>query len=117
MAQIIIAGIQVARPAEASVGSFALTKANRTASGRMVMEIIRANIRRVDVSWQYLPDPELQKILNAITANKPFFALSYPDAGGQKTMPCYAGDIITSLWHTRNGIRYWQEVSVPFIEQ
>jgi hypothetical protein len=32
-------------------------------------------------------------------------------------MTCYAGDINTSLWHTKNGVRYWEEVSLAFIEQ
>jgi hypothetical protein len=32
-------------------------------------------------------------------------------------MTCYAGDIVTSLWHTKNGVRYWEEVSLAFIEQ
>jgi len=80
------------------------------------MDII-ATKRRVDVVWKMLPDDELQKIIGAITANKPFFSLEYPDAGGTKTMTCYSGDIITSLWHTKNGVRYWEEVSIAFIEQ
>lgn len=117
MADIVLAGTKVARPAEIKVGRFDLTKANRTASGRMVMDVIRAGIRRVDVTWKYLPDPELQTILNILAANKPFFSLSYPDAGGQKTMTCYVGDISTTLWHTIKGVRYWEEVTIPFIEQ
>jgi len=64
-----------------------------------------------------VPDSELQTIIDTITANKPFFALEYPDAGGQMTMTCYAGDINAGLWHTKNGIRYWQDVSIAFIEQ
>ncbi|HHV63398.1 MAG TPA: hypothetical protein GXX51_12290 [Firmicutes bacterium] len=116
MADIVIAGVQVARPAEVKVGRFDLTKSNRTASGRMVMEYI-ATKRRVDVIWKYLPDAELQKILNVLATNKPFFTLSYPDAGGQQSMTCYAGDINTSLWHTRGNVRYWSEVSISFIEQ
>jgi len=116
VADIFIAGVQVARPAEVKVGRFDLTKANRTASGRMVMEYI-ATKRRVDITWKYLPDAELKKILDLLAQNKPFFTLSYPDAGSQQSMTCYAGDINTSLWHTRNGVRYWSEVSIPFIEQ
>jgi hypothetical protein len=116
VADIIIAGTQVTRPAEVKVGRFDLTKSGRTASGRMVMEVI-ATKRRVDVTWKYLPDPDLQTILNVLAANKPFFELQYPDAGGQQTMICYAGDINTSLWHTRGGVRYWEEVSTSFIEQ
>jgi len=82
----------------------------------MVMEYI-ATKRRVDVVWRYIPDADLQVILNLLAANKPFFTLEYPDAGGQQTITCYAGDINTSLWHTINGVRRWSEVSISFIEQ
>ena len=116
MALLTIAGVQVANPAEVKIGRFDLTKSNRTASGRMVMEYI-ATKRRVDVVWRYIPDADLQVILNLLAANKPFFTLKYPDAGGQQTMTCYAGDINTSLWHTINGVRRWSEVSISFVEQ
>lgn len=116
MALLTIAGVQVANPAEVKIGRFDLTKSNRTASGRMVMEYI-ATKRRVDVVWRYIPDADLQVILNLLAANKPFFTLEYPDVGGQQTITCYAGDINTSLWHTINGVRRWSEVSIPFIEQ
>ena len=111
-----IAGVSVKAPTDLKIGRFDLTKSGRTASGKMVMEVI-ATKRRVDVVWKMLPDNELQKIIDTITANKPFFSLEYPDAGGTNTMTCYAGDIITSMWHTKNGIRYWEDVSIPFIEQ
>ena len=111
-----IAGITVKAPTELKVGRFDLSKSSRTASGKMVMDII-ATKRRVDVVWRYIPDADLQVILNLLAANKPFFTLEYPDAGGQQTMTCYAGDILTSLWHTKNGIRYWEDVSIAFIEQ
>jgi len=111
-----IAGITVKAPTELKVGRFDLSKSGRTASGKMMMEII-ATKRRVDVVWKMLKDSELQQILDLITANKPFFSLEYPDAGGTKTMVCYAGDIVTSLWHTIGGVRYWEEVSIPFIER
>jgi hypothetical protein len=111
-----IAGITIKAPTELKVGRFDLSKSGRTASGKMMMELI-ATKRRVDVVWKMLTDSELEKIIDTITANKPFFTLTYPDAGGTKSMTCYAGDIITSLWHTKNGVRYWEEVSIGFIEQ
>jgi hypothetical protein len=111
-----IAGVSVKAPADLKIGRFDLTKSGRTASGKMVMDVI-ATKRRVDVIWKMLTDSELEKIIDTITANKPFFSLEYPDAGGTKTMTCYAGDIVTSLWHTKNGVRYWEEVSIGFIEQ
>lgn len=114
---IKIAGIAVARPTDIKVGRFDLTKSNRTASGRMTMEVIRTGIRRVDVVWQYIKDDELKQILDLIATNKPFFPIEYPDAGGQQQMTAYSGDIITSMWHTQHGIRYWKEVQISFIEQ
>lgn len=116
MAEIIIAGVQVAKPAAVKVGRFDLTKSERTASGKMMMEII-ATKRRVDVTWKMLKDSDLQLIIDTINAHKPFFTLQYPDIGGTSTMTCYAGDINTSLWHTINGVRYWSEVTIAFIEQ
>lgn len=111
-----IAGVLVATPMEIKVGTYDITKSKRTASGKMVMELV-ATKKRVDCIWRMLKDSDLQKIVGTITANKPFFTFQYPDAGGTKTITCYAGDIITSLWHTVNGIRYWEEVSIAFIEQ
>ena len=61
---ITIAGVKVANPADVKIGRFDLTRSNRTASGKMTMEIIRAGVRRVDVSWSYLPDDQLKQILD-----------------------------------------------------
>ena len=113
---IKIAGVTVKAPSEIKVGRFDITKSNRAASGKMMMDIIAAK-QRVDCVWKMVTDNELKSIIDTITANKPFFSLQYPDAGGSKSMTCYAGDIVTSLWHTKNGVRYWEEVQVPFIEQ
>jgi len=119
MAEVFrIAGVQVKTPAlPLKFGRFNLTKSNRVASGKMKMEIIRKNVRRIDVTWKMLEDSEFKKILDLIDANEPFFTLEYPDVGGQKTMRCYRGDINYSMWFIKNGIRYWEEVSIPFIEQ
>lgn len=112
-----IAGTTVATPSlPLNIGRFDISKSERVASGKMQMDII-ATKRRVDVIWKMLKDSDLQTIINTITANKPFFTLEYPDAGGTKTMTCYSGDIVTSLWHTVHGVRRWDEVSISFIEQ
>ncbi len=113
---IKVAGVEMPSPTSVEIGYFDLTKADRAASGKMVMELI-ATKRRVDVMWEMMPDADLKTLIDTITANKPFFIVEYPGAGGQKTMTCYVGDITTGLWHTIGGIRYWKEVSVPFIEQ
>lgn len=114
---LVIAGVDMPNPAVLKVGRFDLTKANRTASGRMVMEVVRAGVRRVDVTWRYLPDADLQLIVQVLAANKPFFSVSFPGQGGMETMTAYAGDVNATLWRTVNGIRYWAEATVSLIEQ
>lgn len=113
---IQIAGVTVATPSKMKISRADLTKSSRTASGLMVMELIAIK-RRIDCTWTMLKDSDLKLIIDTITANKPFFSFTYPDAGGDQTMTCYAGDINTSLFHTLNGVKYWDEVSISFIEQ
>lgn len=113
---IQIAGVMVKTPSELKIGRFDITKSSRTASAKMVMDII-APKKRVDCTWKMITDSDLQTIIDTITANKPFFTLEYPDVGGNEMITCYTGDIITSLWHMKDGVRYWQDVSIPFIEQ
>lgn len=113
---LTIAGTTVKTPSGIKIGRFDITKSSRTASGKMVMDLI-ASKKRVDCTWKMISDSELQTIINTLTAHKPFFSLQYPDAGGTDTITCYSGDIITSLWHTLDGVRFWQDVQIAFIEQ
>lgn len=116
MALLTIAGVAVADPAAIEVSEFDLSKSNRTASGRMVMEII-ATKRRLDVTWHYLPDAELKQIESLIRNNKPFFSVTWQDGDSTGAMTAYAGDRRKKLWLRVGDTRYWEEFSVSFIEQ
>ena len=95
-----IAGVTVKSPSELKVGRYDITKSNRSASGKMMMELI-ATKRRVDCVWKMLPDNDLKLIIDTITANKPFFSLEYPDAGSSQTMTCYAGHCNQPVAHEK----------------
>ncbi|MBE3590013.1 MAG: hypothetical protein IMW98_04200 [Firmicutes bacterium] len=116
MALITIAGTPIVDPSEIKLGYFDLTKSSRTASGRMVMEIV-ATKRRLDLTWQKIADADLQAILDVIAAHKPFFVVTFPVPGGTASMTAYVGDINTGLWYTVGGVRWWQDVSFALIEQ
>lgn len=117
MALLVIAGWEAPNPSDLQVGRFDITKSARTASGRMVMEVVRAGVRRLDVTWAQMADPDYQTLLRVLQTNKPFFSVTYEDAGGPETMTCYVGDIAARAWHRVNGVRYWSDVSMAFIEQ
>ena len=112
-----IAGVTVKTPSlPLKFGEFDITNRRRVASAKMVGDII-ATKRRIDVTWKMISDNDLNLILDTIRSNKPYFTIEFPVPGGQAEMTCYNGDINASMWHTKNGIRYWEEVSIPFIEQ
>ena len=115
--KLIIMGLGVPKVADLKVGYYDLTKARRVASGDMKIEYITTK-RRVDVVLKMIKDSDLGQVLSVIGANKPLLQIEFAEAGkpmGQMT--CYVGDITTTLWHTINGVRYWEEVSLAFIEQ
>jgi len=111
-----IAGVPIKTQTGIKISLIDIERTERVASGKLVAEII-ATKRQLDISWKMIPDSEYKLILDTIIANKPFFTLEYPDAGGAKTIVCKASNIIASLWHTVGGIRRWEEVQISFIEQ
>ena len=111
-----IAGWQAPLYAELNLGFYDISKAGRSASGLMLKQDI-AEKMRVDVVFDKMADSDFKQLLDVVRINKPFFTIEFPHPGGQKTITAYVGDITTSLWHTVNGVRYWDSVSVSFIEQ
>lgn len=118
--RIIIGGTEVATPSSIKHGFFDITKSDRTASGVMVIDIVRKNVRRKDVTWNMLTDSAYRQILDTITANKPIANVQFIEGGRTETMMCYFGDILATtdyaLWDNVNGVRYWREFQFPFIE-
>lgn len=118
MAVLLIAGVEVAPPAEIHVGRFDLTQTTRAASGRLVSEVIRAGVRRLTATWHTIPDPDLKEILDILASHKPFVAVEYEDAGEVGSMVAVVdGEIQYGMAHRIRGVRYWSEVSIPFIER
>lgn len=111
-----VEGILLPNPSKLEVGEFDISKAKRTASGLMVMDIITTK-KRIDVEWHMITDDELAQILYAVKLRRPFFSVQFPFAGGTQTITCYLGDRQLGLWHTRNGVRYWENVKMAFIER
>lgn len=113
---MIINGVTIKTPTELKVGVFRITKSERLASGKMVMEVIAIK-RRLDMRWEIITDVELQKIMNTLES-RVFHTVTYPDPqkGENATITAYAGDINYDVWQ-KVGNRYWQNVSISLIEQ
>ncbi|HHX29494.1 MAG TPA: hypothetical protein GX716_10885 [Firmicutes bacterium] len=113
---MLIDGIQIKTP-QLNVGTFLITKSERTADGTMTMDII-AEKRRLDLDWPIIRDTDLQQILSLLKS-KTFHTVTYPDPehGEDRTITVYRGDVTTQAGHRVAGTRYWTDVSIALIEQ
>lgn len=113
---MLLDGVQIKTP-HLEVGSFLISKSERTADGTMTMDII-AEKRRLDLTWPLIKDVDLQQILSLLKS-KTFHTVTYPDPeyGEDRTITVYRGDVTTQAGHRVAGTRYWTDVSIALIEQ
>lgn len=111
-----INGVTIKRPSDFKTEFYRVTKSNRTASGKMVMDHI-ARKRKFFLSFSVLSAAELQEILNIIweTTNV-FFTFEYIEDNVWKSATCYVGPISKTLLRT-GGVWFWKDVTMNFIEQ
>lgn len=112
-----INGVTIKTPTELKVGSFLITKSERTADGSMVMDII-AEKRRLDCSWSLITAADFQQILSLLRGQA-FHAIIYPDPelGEETTITAYRGDTGSEVGQQISGTRYWREVQIALIER
>jgi hypothetical protein len=112
---LTINGTVIKTPTNFTIERFNLTKAGRTASGKMTMELI-AKKRKFTLEYAVLTGSELNTILSLIDGNVLFFTLGYTENGTAKTATVYAGAIPSTLYRN-DGPYYWTDVSFSLIEQ
>jgi len=118
VALVTINGHGIANPSEIERGTFRLTKAERTADGTMVMDLIAIK-RRVDLRWDRIAEAEYRQILDLLEADV-FHEITYPDPqspDGRRTITAYVGDITDGVWQRSGGVRWFQEVRIALIER
>ena len=109
-------GVQIADPSKLDIGVHRISRAQRTGSGKMTMEIIAIK-RSLSLEYELIAGPALEAIMNNLES-RVFHTLRYPDPQGtEKTITVYVGDISESAWYTVGGVRQWQGVKIGLIEQ
>lgn len=112
-----IDGVTIKTPTELNPGVFRITKAKRTESGKMAMDVIAIK-RRLDLRWEIIDDASLKQIMDLLES-KVFHTITYPDPqrGEEATITAYVGDINQAIWQKIHGTRYWRDVNIALIEQ
>jgi len=114
---ITVGGVSISTPSDFSVGVMDLSKAERNANGKIIIERI-ATKRKLEMSWKYLSNASISALLTAISASV-FFTVVYPDplTGSNRSGTFYVGDRNAGMIDYTAGTPRWKDVKFNFIEQ
>jgi len=111
-------GIKIYKPTSVSPSFSYVELEERTANGRLVVERVGEK-KNPTFNWGLIPANELEKILNILSTGV-FHELTYPDPrGGERhtIMAKLTGELTISSWRVIAGRRWWQNVSMTYIER
>jgi hypothetical protein len=110
-----IDGVKIKEPHEFNIERYDITKAERLASGKMVMDLI-AKKKKFIFNYNVLSGKALQALLDLIDTDKMFHEFTYEENGVLKTTTVYSSPIKYQKFRTSMGW-YWKNVSFSLIEQ
>lgn len=88
----------------------------RTSSGTMVGDLKGVKMT-VECKWNLLTETQMSSLRTAVRSAGGFFNLRYYDLGETHTMVCYASGIPRKLYSHHMNYRYYQDVTISFIEK
>lgn len=117
---LIVEGISLPDPSEMTPSDYDISDSDRNANGKMITQIIREDVHKLECKWSKLEVAEYLLIRRAI---KKKFGISVqyfcPDTGEKGTLIMYAGDRKTPIlyfkgWEDEKPV--YKNVSLNFIE-
>lgn len=116
--EVLIDNQKIMPPSSLDVSKTNIIRSERTASGRMVADIV-ATKRTITMSWTIIYQAELKKI-HDLLENGIFHNITYPDpqGGESTTLTAYLeGDIVAASWGLYGGQRIWKDVKLTLVER
>ncbi len=110
---------KIKTPHETTIERYNLTKAGRTADGKMHMDLV-AKKRTLQLRYNVIAEKDLNHLLGLLDTEEMFFEVKYTEGQEQKTMTAYVG-AIPSRVHRREkmhkGQWIWTDVEFSIIER
>lgn len=117
---LIVEGISLPDPSDMTPSDYDISDSERNANGKMISQIIREDVHKLECKWSKLEVEEYLLIRRAI---KKKFGLSVqyfcPETGEKGNLTMYAGDRKTPIKYFRgwkDGKPVYKDVSLNFIE-
>jgi hypothetical protein len=115
MVKILINGVAMPTPTELQVGIMDISKAERNASGRMIIERI-ATKRKLFLTYAYITSSDASKILKMISPA--YYNVTYndPQEGHLMSGQFYCGDRQLGYLDYINGVPRYKDFGFNLIE-
>ncbi|MBT9168275.1 MAG: hypothetical protein DDT19_01620 [Syntrophomonadaceae bacterium] len=107
--------VLIPSPTECASSTEMIERVARTASGRMVAEVVAIKLV-IQLRYDLLSASELHALRSRLAA-RVFHTLRYPDPPDERTIIIKYKGISYSLWRRVDGERYFQDVNIEVIEQ
>lgn len=116
MALVSINGVDIPTPTDFQVGIQDISKAERNANGKMIIERV-ATKRKLFFTYSFLTESEAATLLKAIAST--FFNVTYinPQTNSKETGSFYCGDRNLGMVDYRNGIARYKDLTFNLIER
>lgn len=110
-----IGGVDVPTPSELTVNIYDITEGERDSTGTMHIDLV-ATKYKVESKWNVLTQQQMTSILNAISAITFNVTFTDPTTGSLKTITAYKGDRSVPFMMVKDGVTYYKDFKVNFIE-
>jgi hypothetical protein len=115
MAFFTVGGVGLPAPSEFEVSVMDLSKAERNANGRMIIERI-ATKRKLAFTYAYVTEADAMSILNKIAPTSYTVTYRDPQTGGMKSGSFYCGDRSLGMLDNINGVPRYKDLKFNLIE-
>lgn len=114
---LVVNGVSLPDPSEMKQSDYDISDSERNAKGKMVAQIVREDVHKLECKWKVLRPEDYMAIRSAI---KPKYDLNVSyfiaDRNTQGELSMYAGDRTTPVYTYENGLPVYKDFTVNFIE-
>nr|WP_297935375.1 DUF6711 family protein [uncultured Lachnoclostridium sp.] len=114
---LIVGGVALPDPSEMTLSDYDISESERNANGKMVSQIIREDVHKIECKWAILRPDDYMAIRRAI---KKKFGLSVkffiPEKNEKGELEMYAGDRKTPIYTYVDGVPVYKDFSLNLIE-
>ena len=114
---LIVGGVSLPDPSEMTISDYDISESERNANGKMVSQIIREDVHKIECKWAILRPDDYMAIRRAI---KKKFGLSVkffiPVQNEEGELEMYAGDRKTPIYIYVVGVTEYKDFTLNFIE-